>query len=504
MGTHPVPGTMYPSKHFTLSVALLLVLAPLSGVVVPLVGTVTAANDGDGAAGATELSSCTVIDQPGTYVLTEDITDSSEGICIDIRSSDVTFDGNGHVVAGNLSREEINESTAGPPPRDRVGVGVNVRADERVSNVSVSNVTVSNWYHGVLSENVSGGSTSGITAYDNGGGIIYDNSSDVSVTDSTSMENLILGVIVDSRAGVPNANNTIADNTLRNNSVFGAALFLSNGSTVANNTATENLFGVMAFGTTNTTVTNNIASNNRYIGVLVEGFPLNNSTVGEPIDDVEPAVPRTNSRENLVVDNDATNNTFGGIALGNTDDTLVVDNDVSETGPAPAKVYPFTTRASAGILAENATNNTVVNTTASDVEYVYAGFNSSETTVRNAETDSGRVSFVAGDVGVAPVADLPEPPAGQAAFGEGLNTTAFGENESLTVTFHYDEAALEEANRNEKSLNVYRYDEATGEWTVVCDDYVLDTEANTVTATVDDPNGVVAPLANDDPNSTST
>ncbi len=42
--------------------------------------------------GVTEINSCTVIESLGTYVLTEDIENSSTTDCINIRSSDVVLD----------------------------------------------------------------------------------------------------------------------------------------------------------------------------------------------------------------------------------------------------------------------------------------------------------------------------------------------------------------------------------------------------------------------------
>lgn len=496
-----------------LSIALLLVVAPVAGVVVPVVGAAqTATDEGSTTAGATEIESCTVIDRPGNYVLTEDVENSSAAVCIDIRSGDVSFDGNGHVVAGNLSREAINETIFGPPPRTRVGVGVNVRTTERVENVSVANVTVSNWNHGVLAENVTGGRTAGVTAYDNGGGIIYDSSSDVAVTESNSSNNLILGTIVDSRSGIQTADNAISNSTFRDNGVFGAAMFLSNGSTIANNTATGNLLGVYAYATRNTTIEDNAATSNDF-GVAAEGFRQNESNatefvenasvenatnVTESLDEEAPEAPApTLARDNLVVDNDLTNNTHAGLALIGADENLVIRNNVSGTGPAPAPAYPFPARGSAGVVTEDALNNTVVSTTARDVDrWVYAGFNDTAATAKNVTTDTGRVSFDATDVGVGPVEEFPEPPAERASFGAGLNATALGENESLRVAFHYEEATLNEWGLNESSLTLYRYDREAGEWTAI-EGSAVDAEANVVTATVGEADGIVAPLAND-------
>lgn len=356
---------MIPRKPIALSIALLVAFAPVGGVAVPLTGTATAAADGDPTAGATEIDSCTVIDRPGTYALTEDITDSSEGICIDIRSSNVSFDGNGHLVEGNLTREGINETLdeAPPWPHTRVGVGVNVRTTERVENVTVENVTVSNWYQGVLSENVSGGSTSGVTAHDNGDGVTYGNSSNVTVRASNASNNLVLGISAGSSPGVPNADNRVVNNTAEGNGFFGVAVFLSNNSTIEDNALSENVFGIFAYGTSNSTFADNDAQNNSAVGLALEGDL--EPTAEEPVDIAEPRVPDVNaSQNNVVIGNDFSESGYIGIGLIGPSRTYIADNNVSNVpGTTPFPIgYP-----SSGLFFDNSSNNVVAGTDATGI-----------------------------------------------------------------------------------------------------------------------------------------
>ena len=46
-----------------------------------------------GSAGATDIIGCTVINAPGTYDITANITNSTALYCIDIQSDDVIIDG---------------------------------------------------------------------------------------------------------------------------------------------------------------------------------------------------------------------------------------------------------------------------------------------------------------------------------------------------------------------------------------------------------------------------
>jgi parallel beta-helix repeat protein len=116
-----------------------------------LAGTAGAAN------GTTIIDDCTVIDEPGSYRLGGNITDvnssqlfgssfqSNSDACIDIRSSDVTLDGNGSLLDWDHTGNTVEQR----------GVYVNGTGDRR-SNVTVRNLEVTDWPRGVSSFNASG------------------------------------------------------------------------------------------------------------------------------------------------------------------------------------------------------------------------------------------------------------------------------------------------------------------------------------------------------------
>ena len=64
------------------------------------------------------------ITQPGTYILTNDITNSSKLICIEIQASNVVFDGAGHVIDGTDAENSAGIYVHGP------SMAVSVRHDQ--------------------------------------------------------------------------------------------------------------------------------------------------------------------------------------------------------------------------------------------------------------------------------------------------------------------------------------------------------------------------------------
>ncbi|MFC7137747.1 right-handed parallel beta-helix repeat-containing protein [Halobaculum litoreum] len=105
-------------------------------------GVVVALQDGtdqtDGGS-ATQIDSCTAITEPGRYELTGDVGSDAADTCIDVRASDVTLDGNGYTVAG-----------PGTGVEDSLGLRVlSPTDDERLTNVTVRGVRLSDWAAGV-------------------------------------------------------------------------------------------------------------------------------------------------------------------------------------------------------------------------------------------------------------------------------------------------------------------------------------------------------------------
>ena len=138
------------------------------------------------AAEPTPIGSCRVIDEPGRYVLTENLTrDASvterQSPCLSIRASDVAVDGNGHSVEA-IAEEKYADA----------GVAIGVGGDSTVRNVSVRDVIGSGTNVAVRFENVTGGRLTNVTTLpheENEGmsseGVVVRNSRDITVREST-------------------------------------------------------------------------------------------------------------------------------------------------------------------------------------------------------------------------------------------------------------------------------------------------------------------------------
>ena len=96
-----------------------------------------------GAGAAMPISACTTISLPGTYVLTQNIVDSTVSSCITITANNVIFDGAGFTIAGGGN-----------------GNGVYVVSNSGLlTNVTVKNLKVTNWNYGIYYRDVKNNGT---------------------------------------------------------------------------------------------------------------------------------------------------------------------------------------------------------------------------------------------------------------------------------------------------------------------------------------------------------
>jgi len=106
-------------------VALLVVTAGGPGVVAGAPAATHATTQADD---PRPIEACGTIDEPGTYTLTENLTEAPSEGCLDVRADGVTIDGDGHTIVGNDT-----------------GVGVAASG----AAFTLENVTLANWSTGV-------------------------------------------------------------------------------------------------------------------------------------------------------------------------------------------------------------------------------------------------------------------------------------------------------------------------------------------------------------------
>lgn len=99
------------------------------------------------------VTTCVEINSPGRYELQANITSNVDSACIDIESSNVTLDGNGYTV------DRMDSSWL----EFRIGVQAYGSYDDPFTNVTVTNLTVTNAAYGVAYDNVTASSLDNVT-----------------------------------------------------------------------------------------------------------------------------------------------------------------------------------------------------------------------------------------------------------------------------------------------------------------------------------------------------
>lgn len=187
---------------------------------------------------AIPVNNSTVITEPGTYVLQADIT-SDAPVCIDIRSSDVTFDGNGHTISGQGTFNTY---------------GVSVYNESRqLERVTVKNLTAIKWGYGISYMNTQQGTIEHCTLTDDIYGVVLSTSSTTMLRDLVARSNLQGGILFlaestantlynctaeSNRWGVflsSASDSLLLNNRIANNNMSGLSLIAANGNTIVNN-----------------------------------------------------------------------------------------------------------------------------------------------------------------------------------------------------------------------------------------------------------------------------
>jgi parallel beta-helix repeat protein len=197
-----------------LRIALLAALLLFSGIAIPVAAT-----------DLTYAGQTITISSSGSYVLTNDVTDSRLATCIEIRAPDVTFDGGGHRIDG---------TGAG----GSTGIYVRPTAGR---NVTIRNVRVRDWDYGVY----------------------LHGATDSRIESSVLEENLFCGAVFYLNA----TGNTVAGCNLTGNDY---GLVLSSGAdrcAVVNSRITGNGCGIYLYDSDGVTVTRNIIEANTETGV---------------------------------------------------------------------------------------------------------------------------------------------------------------------------------------------------------------------------------------------
>jgi parallel beta-helix repeat protein len=342
----------------------------VSGAVAGAAGVAWAAGDRPSAAGATDgvaadggaavenaaqaaeptvISECTTISESGRYVLASDIEDASAETCIRIRASDVVFDGDGNAIDGAISVDSEQAAdrffrTGTLQPQSGIGISVGGSA---VSNVTVRNVTLTDWRWGAVADSLRQGRLSRVRATDNAFGITILRSPGVEVTDGEANRNAVFGV-----GQFGGGQSRLADTTASENGVVGVYQSRGQGAVVSNVTARDNdIAGVLFDRARDASVRGGTTSGNRF-GVYLFETTGSEVTDATAVENEFAGIYALNGTRARVSDSVATNNSLAGVLLQGTSRAEVSTTDAS------GNRY--------GIYLFGANESTVVESTASD------------------------------------------------------------------------------------------------------------------------------------------
>ncbi len=249
-----------------------------------------------GSAGAvTEINSCTTISEPGEYMLNRTIADSSAVNCIIITSNDVVFNGTGYTIDGAFIWNP-----------DYHGIYV-YNSTTSLTNITVKNLKVTDWYHGIFYNNVINGKITDNIGTSNVDNIELRSSDKITVINNKAHLNYN-GIFLSSSNGNILTNNTVTYNNMQFNSA-GIIISSSSNNILTNNNASSNTaFGIFLDYSSNNILTDNTANSNGNYGIFLQSSSNNN-----------------------IIANNTANSNYNGIYLETSNSNVIYNNYFNNT-----------------------------------------------------------------------------------------------------------------------------------------------------------------------------
>ncbi len=257
---------------------------------------------------AAVVDGCTTIDSPGYYYLSTDIINTSATTCINITSSDVVLDGKGRTIDG-IANASIDNLTY---------TGILVYKTE---NVTIRNVTLTDWHFGVHYFKVRNGRIEGVNASRNCVAAFLNYSESMVVANSRFVGNTIGITMVKSNNSEVTGNN-ISDNLL------GIGLNDSNNNSLNDNILMQNLMGIF-LGKSNYNEVGNSNVSDGFVGVIVERG-RSNTIAGNVILNNAIGFSMSNSTANVIESNMISGNVIG-LDAEKSDGNVIYNNYFNNT-----------------------------------------------------------------------------------------------------------------------------------------------------------------------------
>ncbi len=261
----------------------------------------------------TNISSCTDITMPGKYTLNQDIIHSANSVCINITSSDVIFDGMGHIIDGS-----------GSYPNGTIGI-VAEDYPNLISNVTVENTTLTNWEYGIIYEAADNGNVTNNNMSSNNYGISMFAAANNMLLGNNASSNLIDGIFIGLtiNSSLLFSNDILEENTINSNPI-GVYIDTVGSNTLNNNAILNNGIGVYSFLSKNNTLDGNNFSNNNlsiYLGTS-NSTSIKNNNVSNNFFGISIQTSSGNIIYNNIFNNSINNAIDNGNNIWNISETL--------------------------------------------------------------------------------------------------------------------------------------------------------------------------------------
>jgi len=448
-------------------------------------GTVTVTED------PALIEACTTITEPGTYRLDTDLTAAGDvPACIVIAASDVVLDGQGHVLDGTDGYTSAAETV-------HYGVQVTAPDDTILTNVTVRDLVVTEWTHGIDFDGVTDSTVVDVTAVHNRVGIAVRGGDDVTVRGVEVHDNAMHGVRIRGHStGV-----TVLDSSITDNGRRGVFVSMSDATVVRGTHLSGNEAGVFVQDAQDTVITDNTIRDSTAMGVLLR--TTNGSTVsGNTITGADVGIRMQAAH---------------GVGGGHDDESGHEDDG----GCGTADLVPGSTRIAGNTIADVTGHGIAIVGTGNEILVdnavrnasgwaVYATDDATDITVEALRIDDRvTVAYTGCDVAVRAVPTPGSVPAGYTSLGVALEAMATtGTGGWTDVHIGYTDAALADAGISDAQLHLWQYRGDTwspvgapshwryagGDWTATRYGHGHDPTTNTFTADSLD-FGVYTPVA---------
>ena len=260
--------------------------------------------------------------------LTQDI--ACAGTALEISADNIVLDCNGHSIIG-----------------DGIGVDIGINIQQR-NNVIVKNCTIKNFYFGIRENLANSNQFINNKIENNFNGISTSYSQNVLIQENKIINNSNIGIafganslnhkayrnnISQNYAGVSlsGSNSTeISENIINSNTIRGIEMSLSHRNTIANNTLSNDSVGIVLALSHNNNITNNTATHNTYFGIHL--ISSNNNTLTKNranLNGNDGIQLFASSNNNILSQNILNNNAYHGIQIHTSSNNNISSNTIN-------------------------------------------------------------------------------------------------------------------------------------------------------------------------------